>query len=253
MPKLENGEPTEKALTALQHEIRTEVDGDKFSADASVLLRTLAPLVMSEIVPELELYYGRWHPSGLMVYVLGTHKDLGILRFHVWPKGLRKRIKKGLGQMGNIFDGDIHNHAWYITSLAMKYYSDDIYNVLPVNELNLTDAEVIERELYRVFNVTYEENVRQALTPNGSYVTAIVSQSRVTHKGDIHTIAPGIYHAPTVPFEMLGSTLVFDSFRATDGPDILIRGANEPIYDTRQTISKEEAILAKNQLLSDID
>lgn len=250
MPKLENGESTENALTSLLHNEKSTIEPAEFYAESCKLLMVLGDVVMSEIVPELEEYYGRWHPSGFMVYQLGSHDKLGLLRLHIWPEGLRRRAIKGVGRLGDIYDGDIHNHAWNLSSLALRYYCDNMYEVTDINEIDLTNEEIIERELFRVYNVTYEENVSQALTPNGRIVKAEISQQRVANQGEIHTIAPGLFHSPTIPISRLGSTLVLDSFRVIDGPDILVRGTNDPIRDTRQTISKDEAILAKNQLLA---
>lgn len=242
--------PTD-TVTALLHDVDNNIDQEKFFKDAEELLLKLGDVVRSEVIPNLEQYDGRWHPSGFMVYALGAHPELGSLRFHIWPKNLRRRLIKGRGEMNDIYDGDIHNHAWNITSLVMEYYSDNFYDIKTVDEGNLTDKEVNDKGLYRVFNVRYGEDARQGLMTDGKVVEAVITKQREARKGDIHTIDTSIFHAPTIPVDVLGSTLVFDSFRLhANGPDILIGGTTDPIFDARREVSKEDAILAKNQLLA---
>ena len=237
--------PTDTA-TALLHADDSRISPEQFFSESKELLGKLSEVVREEVIPHLEDYEGRWHPSGFMVYALGVHPKLGNLRFHIWPKNLRRRLIKGRGAMGDIYDGDIHNHAWNIVSFVMEYYSDNFYELkdatTPYNESNSS--------LFRVFNVKYGENAEQGLVTEGRCVEASLSKQRVANRGDIHTINTSIFHAPTIPDDMLGSTLVLDSFRVhTEGPDILIGGTTDPIYDTRRTIPKDDAILARNQLL----
>src|SRR6266849_5554757 len=87
---------------------QTSLGADDFFRAATDLLQQLREVVTCRIVPELVMYAGMWHPSGFMAYRLGAHRDFGSLRLHVWPVMLRKRVIKGRGDMGEIYDGDIH-------------------------------------------------------------------------------------------------------------------------------------------------
>ena len=240
--------PTDSA-TSLLHTGLSVLKNEEFFVQAKALLQDLQLPVEEEILPHLEKYDGRWHPSGFMVYALGTHPQLGDLRLHIWPQNLRRRLLKGREKMGDIYDGDIHNHAWDITSITMTHYRDNLYKVERVADSDIDDAEFHAKGFFRIFNVSYQENARQSLVTNGVVVSANVIETRETQRGDIlNTMHTTVFHAPIIADDMFGCTLVFDSIRMTpDGPDILIGGSTDPIYDTRRPVSAEDAILVKNQ------
>ena len=75
----------------LRHAERQPVERDEFFSASACLLPDLADAVCADIMPSLENAYGRWHPSGFMVFPLGTHPELGTLRLHIWPDGARQR------------------------------------------------------------------------------------------------------------------------------------------------------------------
>jgi hypothetical protein len=235
------------SATSLLHKEISPISDAQFFLQSSQLLQKLEPTVRNDIIPNLEDYDGRWHPSGFMVYALGMHPQLGSLRLHIWPKNLRRRLVKGRGKMGEIYDGDIHNHAWNISSLTMQYYKDNLYQVEGVESSSEQDFN--DRGLFRVFNVSYQKDARQALVTNGKVVKATITDQREASNGDIiHTAHTHIFHSPTIPEDTLGATLVFDSARMTpDGPDILIGGSTEPIYDTRRSVTRSDAELVKLQ------
>lgn len=240
--------PTDSA-TSLLHTGLSVLRNEEFFAQAKELLQKLYLPVEDEIIPHLDDYDGRWHPSGFMVYALGTHPQLGNLRLHIWPQNLRRRLLKGREKMGDIYDGDIHNHAWDITSITMTHYRDNLYKVERVGDSGMDDAEFDAKGLFRIFNVSYQENARQSLVTNGAVASATVIEARETQRGDIlNTAHTTVFHSPVIADDLFGCTLVFDSIRMTPGgPDILIGGSTDPIYDTRRPVSVEDATLAKNQ------
>lgn len=241
-----NIQPSNDA-TALLHNRQNVLSAAEFFSRAPKLLDQLGNVVAAEIIPNLEHYRGRWHPTGFMAYPLGVHPQLGDLRLHIWPKGLRQRRLIGKGPMGEIHDGDIHDHSWNIVSLVMEFYSDNFYDVSSVPGESLLEQKDSSR--FRVYNVTYAKNGRQGLATSGNCVEAGVKDVRAARRGDFHTIDAGVFHAPTIPEDKLGATLVFSSPRvATSGPDILIAGTKDPIFDIRRVITTAEARLAKSQL-----
>lgn len=84
---------------------------DDFSEEAFHVLNGVADYVVTELPQRLDDFLGTWHPSGFMIYQLGTHPELGMLRLHVWPEGERVVGEKG---------DTIHDHAWYIASVALR-------------------------------------------------------------------------------------------------------------------------------------
>ena len=229
---------------------RLTIDSAAFFAGASALLPVLAPVIEEEVVKALPTLQGRWHPTGFMVFPLGAHPDYGTLRLHIWPAGIRHRIIQGRGDLGVIHDGDIHNHAWNIVSLVLTSYHDHIYGVerlaCPQEAVLLDDPEV-----FRKFSVAYHPGDRQTLVTDGSHVLARTTQRRVLGGGELHTIAAGDYHAPVVPTDAVGATLVFSSPRVmSNGPDVLIGGVGGAIEGARRSVVRDEAHEARDQLTS---
>lgn len=241
--------------SALQHSGGCQVSGEEFFEKANDLLAKLDVRVVEDYVPNLVNEYGRWHPSGFMVYPVGIHRELGALRFHIWPKDLRQKELKGLGQLASegICDGDIHNHAWHIASKVVGgIYSDNFYKVEAQNlSTEVVDDRLISSSgLWHVFRVRYRSPANpEALVASGSVVSAEVESSRSMARGEFHTIEAGPFHAPTIQDDRLCATLVFNSHRVIDaGPDILVRGSSKPIVGNRLDVSIEEAVLAVEQL-----
>ena len=209
------------------------------------LLPELANVVRDEVVGSLEQYSGTWHPTGFMVFPLGAHPRLGSLRFHVWPAGLRRREPKGRGRLGEIFDGDIHDHAWGVASIVLTSYRDAFYDVVGVEQ----EVGPLDADRFRLFTVAYGARARNALTTDGSCVNATIVERRSVSQGEFHTIDPGRFHAPTIRDEELGATLVFSSPRIqASGPHVLIGGGTEPIVGHRVAIAAEDAAEARSQL-----
>ncbi len=243
--------PTDASV--LLHNGNNEVGTEEFFARSAEILEPAGEIVTSEVIPNLEQHYGRWHPTGFMVYPLGEHPELGSLRLHVWPDGLRKRdINWDKRKIGDIYDGDIHNHGWNISSLAIAgFYSDNFYEIETLPGRNVVDHEVASKGLFRVFEVSYAGDNPEALTTDGTTVRAHLDEQRIVHAGELHEIEAGPFHAPTVPNDELGATLVFSSHRIIPtGPQVLIAGSLGPIVGNRQDISEEEKILAKKQIKS---
>lgn len=238
---VEEGDP-------LLHGGRSTVGADAFFAGAERMLRTLGPFVQSEIVPALPSHRARWHPTGFMVYPLGAHPVYGTLRFHIWPAGQRRRVLQGRGDLGDIWDGDIHTHSWNITSLVLTSYVDNIYTVRPAGEEE-ADRAADDPELFRRFTVAYHPGSYQSLVTDGRRVLAHTAESRAVTVGEIHTILANVFHAPVVPLDTAGATLVFSSPRVqSTGPDVLIGGSGDAVEGPRHEVMAGEAHEARNQL-----
>lgn len=220
-------------------------DPDLFFHRAFELLDKLGPLVRREVIPRLDEYRGRWHPTGFMVHPLGTHRQVGSIRLHLWPVGHRWREAKGNGFLEdeNIFDGDIHNHAWHVASSVLAGYADSIYTLsdpaLPGGPKN-----------FRLFRVGYAVDAPDKLADTGLSVGAAVSERRSIERAGSHTILAGEYHAPTIANDTFAATLVVTGFRSLDvGPDVLVRGSLQNSRSFRKDVTTAEAGLAANQLL----
>jgi len=211
---------------------------DAYRDRAINVLGDLSEVVTSSIVPNLENYQSRWHPSGFMVFALGKH-ELGFLRLHVWPDFPRQAAPKG---------DTIHDHAWFIASLALATYRDAMYEVSA--STIVPTEEVIPTDLLRVYSALYHPDGSQTVRTDGSCVKATVAKRRVVPAGASHTIEPGIFHRPEIPDEDFAATLVLSSFRTKpDGPYFLANDDVGTSYNVRPNATLEQINSVKAALL----
>jgi hypothetical protein len=237
---------------ALHHSERKPISRDEFFAASGSLLPDLADAVRDSTIRDLDSVYGRWHPSGFMVFPLGTHPELGTLRLHIWPAGKRRRQIKGRGYLGSgLYDGDIHNHMWHIKSMTLASYQDRFYETERRGSPGHTVDLYEEPDVFRVYRVAYESDQPETLTTDGSCVRAASILDRSLRADEMHEIEVGQYHAPVLPDDEFGATLVISSFRvAADGPDVLIGGTARPIIGNRVDVTAREATQAREQFVS---
>lgn len=236
----------------LHHADRQPVSRSEFFAASGNMLPDLADAVHSSVIRDLENVYGRWHPSGFMVFPLGTHPELGTLRLHIWPEGTRRRQVKGRGYLeAGIYDGDIHNHMWHIKSIALASYRDRFYETERHQSPGPAAERIEQPDLFRVFRVAYESDQPETLTTDGSCVRADSVLNRSLLAGEMHEIEVGQFHAPVLPDDEFGATLVISSFRVdANGPDVLVGGTAQPIIGNRIDVTMQEAKKASEQFMS---
>jgi hypothetical protein len=216
------------------------------------------------VVANLEKLDARWHPSGFMVFALGyAPGNLGTRRLHIWPEDLRQRENRGLGLIEDgKYDGDDHNHRWGVFSKNIRGYEDDILHV-EEQGTDFTARDVVMQGLYWRFRPNYlKEQSVDALVNTGNVVSTSIAEHRQPKTNDFHTILPHVYHRPTIPDDKFAATLVVNTPIVLDtweleeplpgestGPDILIRGATEPIVGARRVVTLYEKLYAKAQLV----
>lgn len=235
------------AASASKQQSREYLPAADFFDQAHAALEPIAQVVQSNIIPKLEEQPGRWHPSGYMVYSLGTHAQLGSLRLHIWPSDLRRSDTREVPGAPR----DIHDHVLHIASRAIGgVFEDDIYRVERVGR-DFTDEEVALKGLLRVFTFPDDDPSTGTLVSDGRVVKATPIAHRIVPKGEIHSIEAGTFHAPAIPETAFAATLSFSSNRVNlVGPHILAGGSMDAIPGKRKrTVPPEDALLAKEQLL----
>jgi len=218
----------------------------EFFDHAHELLQPVGEIVQTEIIPSLDEYSGRWHPSGYMVYSLGTHQYLGSLRLHIWPNGMRYRESRDVEGVPR----DIHDHVLHIASIALSgVYEDDIYKVERVGR-NLTDEQVALGGLLRVFTFPDDNPNTGTLITDGRCVRVTPVEHRIIPESFAHSIEAGVFHAPVIAEDVATATLSFSSNRVNlVGPHILAGGSTEPIPGRRKRlVTRDDAINVKHQL-----
>ncbi|HTE22299.1 MAG TPA: hypothetical protein VK674_04635 [Candidatus Limnocylindria bacterium] len=238
------------AERARLHRERNILYADEFYERAGNDLAIYRQIVVGEVIPHLEEYEGNWHPSGFMIFHLGMHPELGSIRLHIWPKGLRMREDRGAGKLGDVYDGDIHDHGWFVIAEALAEYKDTIYKV-GFGPRSFTEEELVTSGLFAVHSVSYFENGLVGLTelPFVGRVRAAPSEQRTIQPTDLHLLTPGQFHAPTIPDDELAATLAINSHREIPGPHVLLQGRMQTLLRPRPSVTTEHKLLAKAQLL----
>lgn len=215
-----------------------QLQANAFFDRAAELLEAVSDDVLADIVPNLEHYEGRWHPNGFMVFQLGVTPDGSSLRLHIWPRGERHGAEWGT---------TIHDHAWHLASRVLAgTYTDRLVNV------DLTPSgDEVRAGLLRVYQAGYGPDGQQGLVTDGRYAAVELSEPRVVPAGRMHTIEAGVYHSTTIGDDELAATLILDSPKVIDGPNVLMDApSGEPIYATRPAISEADKLRAKDQVLA---
>lgn len=211
----------------------------EFFEHASVMLDELATPILDHINPILENYSGRWNPMGFMVLPLGSHEELGVLRLHIWPRGLRKLTPKG---------EPIHNHAWHLASrILIGVYSDDIYAIRGSESYLADEDQRREQGLMRVFSIGFGDT-GGTLETDGLCIRVVLDEHREVNAGEHHSIEQGVFHRTTIAHDKFVATLVFDSpTLASSKSKILIDGPAHPITEQREPITAEDIVTVRNQ------
>lgn len=280
----------EALAQAALHRITNSLPEREFFDQAGFALETFSAIAQEEIIPHLEEYEATWHPSGFMVFHLGIHPTLGNLRFHVWPKGLRVREDRGRGNLymhperrlwlpesvsrpkheipdineedealWDIWDGDIHDHAWHVIAEVITGYQDNVYRMGYGNpsgagfEKNheITDRDIALAGVFHAYMISYYPGGlvgMQRLRAGGIF--AIPTPRGKMQDGDLHLLAAGEFHAPAIPDDELAATVVLNSHRVQLGPHILMGGSLFNKLRTRPVATLEEKLLAKTQLMA---
>lgn len=195
---------------------------DEFFRDATELLAAAGPVVRATVCPRLANTHGRWHPSGFMIYPLGTHPRLGTLRLHIWPPFPRRREERPVGLIR-----DIHDHVMHITSLVLAgVYTDTMFNV----RIRTCGAETARMpNEHRVFEPPEGGAAAVALQATPRVALATVKQARIITEGSFHTIEAGAFHVPTIADSDLAATLVLSSPRVLPAGSYVLVGCDEDV------------------------
>jgi hypothetical protein len=211
------------------------MDHDEFASLALDALMRIKDDLLPNLTAGLHDYFGRWHPSGFLIYQLGIIPDLGMLRLHAWPAFVRKSLDKG---------DTIHDHAWHIASVVLKgCYSDTIFQI---------DHEPDDTErpnLLTLFDTNYIKTGSQILQPKEGNVVATPIQKRSIPEGSVHTIKPGVFHQPTIDRASSTVTLVLASFRALEqGPHVVFEQNTSSLQESREVPTFDDTESVKSLL-----
>jgi hypothetical protein len=166
-----------------------------------------------------------------------------------------------------LWDGDIHNHAWDVSSYNIKGYKDVMVRCSTPQSIDIPPEEFEARGLCWIFRPAYKEKDSvDMLTCTGLYTQAYLHRTRDDiGTADFHTIKHYDFHAPIIDENTFASTLVINSHRVrrplewgakdetwdadASWPDILIQGTSEPIVGARRAATLHDKLYAKAQLV----
>jgi hypothetical protein len=217
----------------------------RFFTESGQLLRSIAPAVLNEVVPNLRDYDARYSTGGFMVFPLGQHA-LGSVRLHVWPADIPRRSPIG---------PSIHNHAFHMSSLIMKgMYKDSMY-ALAAQDPGSPEDEDASYEKLTLFESAVDPLANHGLTTDGANVRAILLERRTRQSGTGHTMLAGEYHLPQIPGDQLASTVVCMSPDIRSGinvalPPEMMAGAVD-LAQHRQSIDEAAVLAVQHVLMSE--
>lgn len=128
---------------------------------------------------------GTWHPNGFQVFRLLDIEDVGLLRLHVWPNGLR-RVRRQ--------QPVVHSHIFHLYSLVLVgEYREKFFRVRETGASGAPGWSGWEVLPPRGDNV-------DRLAPE-SAVYSVESMGRVARcqAGTAHDMPAGVYHATLIP------------------------------------------------------
>lgn len=178
---------------------------------------------------------GRWHPYGFAVYKVDEIARLGTVRLHIWSDG--RRIAKP-------HHPPVHEHEWHLAGLVIAgTYLDELHDVTPTH--GPADAEVYEIESTPAGTDRFQ--------PTGQPVKVRRRGVRPYHRGEIHFIEAGAFHASPIPETSFAATLALTSPPAQKRRSIAGRlSASETEYvRPRVCLADHDRLIA--ELLSHLD
>lgn len=169
---------------------------------------------------------GNWHPLGFVHVKLGEVPGYGTLRWHIWPKGIRRT------QTPN---WPIHNHIFTVNSFVLcGTVTNTTFNV---RDDNLTPTNCL-------YQVKYSDG-GSILSPTEDKVTCAINHFSTFEAGSFYVVSKDQYHTSSVPITHLTSTVVL----ATD-IDLSIKPLVVGRLDKPQEFRYARSILTTSELIS---
>ncbi len=142
---------------------------------------------------------GKWHPNGFAVFYIRDIENIGKLRLHVWPKGIRIAL-----------DGQpkIHSHPWDLCSLVIAgVYQDTIYESVRYEEF----SPERQQEFRLKFGSPMEGDQLKLVD---AWHTIIESRRRKISQGNCHCLSAGVLHSTNIPIDEFVITIMLSGLNA---------------------------------------
>lgn len=129
----------------------------------------------------------KWHPTGFVVFHLGTVEGGWRLRLHVWPAGKRQLLAG---------HPHIHNHTWTLASYVLYgTYVDTVYEINADGDHHIShSAETNKEDLTSIWPI--------------DTVNLKVLERRTVRNSGLHYIPAGQLHETSIPLSKSLATLV---------------------------------------------
>jgi hypothetical protein len=181
-------------------------DFEEFRSQSIDVLSKLSEDRYSSVFAKAMNAPARWHPYGFAVFHLGSHPELGRLRFHVWPSNLRVELPG---------HPPVHRHGWNLAShVICGSYTDVLFE-----GLTSRPSEIGWRDMYACETESREGIDYFTPLEDVHYVKQIAT--RVAIEKEFHTIPSGVFHETTIPHELLVATILFTSIPVGPPPVLL--------------------------------
>jgi hypothetical protein len=163
--------------------------------------------VVCELLRDLqkkpEFHLSSWHPFGFLKLNLGTAKDIGDIRLHIWYPGIR-RIQDPPGWT-------VHKHNWDLTSHILSgFLINEMY------EVSFLDDDFT----HRIYDVSYDKGVSIS-SATEKKVSYHLTTTEKFEAGQIYEIPVNKFHATHVPEGILTSTIAITTNKINIVPEVI--------------------------------
>jgi hypothetical protein len=184
---------------------------------------------------------GMWHPNGFATFKIRLIENLGLIRLHIWPQHMRRRLEG---------HPEVHRHSFdlysrviagnYIESQYMTHETDD-----PLDSVGLRKYTV-QPGSGEDLDVLVESETRTS-------VNKIITRQGCP-AGSWHDLEAGAYHATEIPGDTLCATLAILGQHHPAGRDVLV---GQPGFlvtkNTRALVTNDEIAEMSSQLRTELN
>ncbi|WKX09454.1 hypothetical protein [Streptomyces sp. NL15-2K] len=191
-----------------------------------------------------ELGRGMWHPTGFATFEVAQVAELGLVRVHFWPVGLRRQLSG---------HPPIHQHCFRLFSRVLAgEYRESQYRPLSrtgaaERQGTHADGRLLRTYEVRDTGVMGKDEVHD--TGEDLYVIPTVRSLRFP-AGSWHEVAVNTFHATPIPRSRFCATLAVLSLPVAGARDVLLgQPGFGPASHTRRVVSDEEWRRMRGQFL----
>jgi len=168
-----------------------------------------------EAIDDGTLDPGLWHPTGFATFEITTMEDLGLMRLHIWPRGIRRSLRG---------HPEIHKHSFHLYSrvLAGEYRESQYEITATASDGEESDGVRVQR-LRQYVVQPYGPNNLDVVVDSGHWVDVTTTLEDLRFDaGSWHDVEVGQYHSTPIPIGSLCATVAILGRPIVGARDVLL-------------------------------